>query len=320
LSFTVPSSAAMKVPDVVGVREVVPTAAAGLLESPSVAAAKFADLLTVGAKSPYAGLFAVTPEVSKLQNDLADSHAIAGSHEILSVTDTFTVNAPPAAFRTASGDVLAFFTLTDANLMRPQYGAMWPVGQNTAAFSTPNQLYRNALTTTLLYQVALAIPAKKERRSRRSASPANWWTPAATEHYNDINNKANSTRNSKLIATIEGGNLVRESQAGYTIDQYAKAKPAGTFTYTKPVIGAPQFGSYPMRFVTSSWISDNAKYRHLGLWERETAGSRWMMTFAAGVPTTVKLPDLTGIRPATKADDTKLAVAPQFAATAWRRT
>jgi len=60
--------------------------------------------------------------------------------------------------------VLAFFTLTDANLMRPRYGAMWPVGQNTAAFSTPNQLYRNALTTTLLYQVALAIPAKKDAK------------------------------------------------------------------------------------------------------------------------------------------------------------
>jgi hypothetical protein len=138
---------------------------------------------------------------------------------------------------------------------------------------------------------------------------------AVIKHYTDVNNKANSTRNSKLIATIEAGNLVRESQAGYTIDQFAKAKPTGAFTYTKPVIGAPQSGSYPMRFVSSSGISDNAKYRHLGLWERETAGSPWMMTFAAGVPTTVKLPDLTGIRPATKADDTRLAVAPQFAAT-----
>lgn len=138
---------------------------------------------------------------------------------------------------------------------------------------------------------------------------------AVIKHYNEVNNKANSTRNSKLIATIEGGNLVRESQAGYAIDQYAKAKPITAFTYTKPVIGAPQSGSYPMRFVSSSGISDNTKYRHLGLWERETAGSPWMMTFAAGVPATVKLPDLTGIRPATKVDDTKLAVAPQFAAT-----
>ncbi|WP_134115975.1 hypothetical protein [Kribbella kalugense] len=138
---------------------------------------------------------------------------------------------------------------------------------------------------------------------------------AVIKHYNDVNNKANSTRNSKLIATIEGGNLVRESQAGYTIDQYAKAKPMTAFTYTKSVIGAPEFGSYPMRFVSSSGISDNPKYRHVGLWERETAGSPWMLTFAAGVPTTVKLPDLTGVRPATKADDTRLAVAPQLAAT-----
>jgi hypothetical protein len=70
-----------------------------------------------------------------------------------------------------------------------------------------------------------------------------------------------------------------------------------------------------MRFVSSSGISDNPKYRHVGLWERQTAGSPWMMTFAAGVPATVKLPDLTGIRPATKTDDTRLAAAPQLAAT-----
>ncbi len=51
------------------------------------------------------------------------------------------------------------------------------------------------------------------------------------------------------------------------------------------------------------------------MWERATAGSPWMITFAAGVPTTVKVPDFTGLRAATKADDTKLAAAPQVAAT-----
>ncbi|WP_130385589.1 hypothetical protein [Kribbella sp. VKM Ac-2569] len=139
---------------------------------------------------------------------------------------------------------------------------------------------------------------------------------AVIKHYNVVNNKANSTRNRNLIATIEGGDLVRESQAGYTIDQAAKAKPDAAFTYTNSVIGAPQFGGYPMRFVSSSGISDNKAYRHLGVWERVSAGSPWMLRFAAGVKTTVKLPDLIGLRPAGKADNTKLAAAPQAAATA----
>ncbi|WP_410791944.1 hypothetical protein [Kribbella sp. C-35] len=135
------------------------------------------------------------------------------------------------------------------------------------------------------------------------------------KHYNVVNNKANSIRDDKLIATVEGGNLVRESQAGYEIDRVAKDKPTGPFVYTNPVIGAPQSASYPMRFVSNSGISTNKAYRHLGVWERATAGSPWMITFAAGVKTTVKLPDVTGLRAATKSDDTKLAAAPQVAAT-----
>jgi hypothetical protein len=138
---------------------------------------------------------------------------------------------------------------------------------------------------------------------------------AVIKHYNVVNNKANGTRDSKLIATVEGGNLLRESEAGYTIERATKAKPVPTFTYLKPVIGAPQTSSYPMNFVSSSAISDNKEYRHLGLWHRETAGSPWMLNFAAGVKTSVALPDLTRLRPATKADDTRLAAAPQAAAT-----
>ncbi|MGW6194978.1 hypothetical protein ACWF0M_02415 [Kribbella sp. NPDC055110] len=138
---------------------------------------------------------------------------------------------------------------------------------------------------------------------------------AVIKQYNAVNNKANSTRDDKLIATVEGGNLVRESQAGYEIDRVAKDKPTGPFVYTSPVIGAPQSAGYPMRFVSNSGISTDKAYRHLGVWERETAGSPWLITFAAGVKTTVKLPDFTGIRAATKADDTRLAAAPQVAAT-----
>jgi len=138
---------------------------------------------------------------------------------------------------------------------------------------------------------------------------------AVIKHYNVVNNKANSVRDDKLIATVEGGNLVRESQAGFVIDRVAKDRPTAPFVYTNLVIGAPQSASYPMRFVSNSGISTNKAYRHLGVWERETAGSPWMITFAAGVPATVKLPNVTGLRAATKSDDTRLAAAPQVAAT-----
>lgn len=168
MTFDVPPSAGAKVPAVGGVREIAPTAADGLVKSPSAGAAKVAELLTLGAKSQSAGLFTPAPEFSKLLKNLADDQAWVAKQggQILSITDTFTVNAPPTAFRTASGEVLAFFTLTDANVMRPRFGAMWPVGQDTAAFSPPNHLYRNALTTTRLHQVAIAIPSEKGAKIR----------------------------------------------------------------------------------------------------------------------------------------------------------
>ncbi|WP_350276050.1 hypothetical protein [Kribbella sp. HUAS MG21] len=166
LSYSVPPSAGASLPELTGVREVAPSSALELAESPAGAAAKLAELLTVGTKSANARLFAPTPELTKLLKNLADSHAVDPSGLILAVTDTFTVNSAPVAFRTTNGEVLAFATLTDENVMRPRFGAMWPVGQNTAAFSTPNHLYRNALTTTSVHQFALAIPMRKDARIR----------------------------------------------------------------------------------------------------------------------------------------------------------
>lgn len=135
---------------------------------------------------------------------------------------------------------------------------------------------------------------------------------AIVKHYNEVNNAANRRRDDKLIATVEGGNLVRESKAGYTISR-ALDKPGKNlikpFTYTNPSILAPTYGSYPMQFVVSAGISDTKDYRYLGMWERTSAGSPWMLTFAAAPKTTVKLPDLQGLRPATAADAKKLTPA-----------
>lgn len=142
---------------------------------------------------------------------------------------------------------------------------------------------------------------------------------AVIKHYNEINNAANRKRDDKLIATVEGGSLLRQSQAGYTISRTvdkAGKNLYAPFTYTDPVIGAPSVNAYPMRFVSAAGISGNKEYRHLGVWERKTAGSPWLLTFAAGPKATVKLPDLADLRTTTKADNAKLVAAPQAAAAA----
>lgn len=137
---------------------------------------------------------------------------------------------------------------------------------------------------------------------------------AVITHYNQVNNKANSTLDGNLLATVEGGALLRQSQAWFEIARASKAKPGATYSYTSPVIGSPQYGSYPMRFVSSAGFSGDKEYRHLGVWERATAGSPWLLTFATAVKSTVKIPDLTGLRVATRADDAKLASPTQAAA------
>ncbi|MGW6281710.1 hypothetical protein [Kribbella sp. NPDC055071] len=143
---------------------------------------------------------------------------------------------------------------------------------------------------------------------------------AVVKHYNEVNNEANRRRDDKMIATVEGGNLVRESQAGYTIsralDKSGKnlIKP---FTYTTPTILAPSYGAYPMQFVVSAGISDTKDYRYLGLWERASAGSPWMLVFAAAPKTTVKFPELKGLRPVNKTNAAGLTATPAVAATAF---
>jgi hypothetical protein len=164
-----------------------------------------------------------------------------------------------------------------------------------------------------------AIPQRDTVASLTRPAISNESAAAVVKHYNEVNNTANRRRDDKLIATIEGGTVVRESQAGYTIsrvlDKSGKdlVKP---FTYTKPVVGAPEYGTYPMHFVVSAGLSDTKDYRYLGVWERTTAGSPWMLTFAADPPAAAKVPDITGLRTVTNAGAKRLAAAPQAAATA----
>jgi hypothetical protein len=208
-----------------------------------------------------------------------------------------------------------------------QYAPQQPGLQSPAPHQPPHQqspagpLRRGVAVTAVLALVSgcSAIPEPNTVETLTRPAVTSETAAAVIKHYNEVNNAANRRRDAKLIATVEGGNLLRQSQAGFTIsralDKAGKDlnKP---FTYNKPVIGAPSFGSYPMRFLSSAEISGNKEYKHLGVWERKTAGSPWLLTFAAGTKATEKLPDLNGVRTATKADDAKLVAAPQAAATA----
>ncbi|MGC4937142.1 hypothetical protein [Kribbella sp. DT2] len=140
---------------------------------------------------------------------------------------------------------------------------------------------------------------------------------AVVQKYNDVNNQANLARNAKLSETIEADPTLAMTRAGYQVglktDEAGKDK-VKPFTYTEPVVGAPQYGAYPMRFVVASGISTSPDSKQLGVWERTTAGDPWVLKYSVYPSTTVKLPPLEGLRAPTKTDMDKLASLPQSAA------
>ncbi|WP_327634948.1 hypothetical protein OHB24_33820 [Kribbella sp. NBC_00482] len=142
---------------------------------------------------------------------------------------------------------------------------------------------------------------------------------AAIKRYDEVSNAAAKRRDEKLIATVETGDLLRLTQAGYRIermlDKAGKRIPAPT-THVKPSVGVPSFGGYPMRFVASAGLSAYKDYQVLDLWERKSAGEPWLITHQVSPEKKVKLPPLQGLRPVTSADNAKLAVSPAAAADA----
>ncbi|MFK4083045.1 hypothetical protein ACI2LF_02985 [Kribbella sp. NPDC020789] len=145
---------------------------------------------------------------------------------------------------------------------------------------------------------------------------------AVVTKYNELNNKANATRDDKLAATIESQPTLAQTLAGFRIGRKldptgkAKEKP---FTFTDPVVGAPEFAAYPMRFVVTSGVSGSADTRQLGVWERESAGAPWLLTHSVYPGQSIDLPAMEGVRTPSRADIAGLAthptaVAPKLAA------
>ncbi|WP_432884012.1 hypothetical protein ACQPYH_43010 [Kribbella sp. CA-245084] len=136
---------------------------------------------------------------------------------------------------------------------------------------------------------------------------------AVVQRYNQLNNQANQTRDAKLSATIEGNPTLAQTQAGFVIGR--KLDAAGKdvskpFSYTDPEIGAPQFASYPMRFVVSSGVSNAPGNRQLGVWQRENAGSPWLLTHSVYPPKGAELPSVDGMRTPDKSALSKLQTQP----------
>jgi hypothetical protein len=163
------------------------------------------------------------------------------------------------------------------------------------------------------------LPARNSEAAPESR-PAVTLADAQTvvQHYNQINNRANQARDANLSATIEADPTLAQTRAGFLIGRKLDApgkdkdKP---FTYTDPQIGAPEFGSYPMRFVVSSGVSNAPGSRQLGVWQRQTAGAPWLLTYSVYPSKTMKLPPLDGLRTPAMADLDKLAGLPTAAGT-----
>ncbi|NIK55772.1 hypothetical protein [Kribbella shirazensis] len=140
---------------------------------------------------------------------------------------------------------------------------------------------------------------------------------AVVQRYNEINNRANQTRDAKLAETIEGNPTLAQTQAGFLIGRKLDAagkEVSKPFSYTDPEIGAPQFTAYPMRFVVSSGVSDAPGSRQLGVWQRDSAGSPWKLTHSVYPSKSVEPPSVDGLRTPETADLNKLQAQPEAVA------
>ena len=164
--------------------------------------------------------------------------------------------------------------------------------------------------------------ARTPSRALTRPAVSNEAAAAVVKHYNEVNNAANRRRDDKLIATIEGGNLssARARPATRSAERWTSRQGPDQAVHVHQARGrGAAVRHYPMRFVV---LRGHLRHQGLpppGVWERKTAGSPWMLTFAAAPPTAAKVPDITGLRAVTNADAKRLAAAPQAAATGTRR-
>ncbi|MFC0624749.1 hypothetical protein [Kribbella deserti] len=163
-----------------------------------------------------------------------------------------------------------------------------------------------ALGTTILMLSATSCAAVAERDTVTALSrPATTAEAGRAEvrRYLDVFASANRTRDEALITTVEGGPLLAQTRASFQIGKALRKPVLPPFSYTRPLIAAPDHTGYPMRFVVSSGVSTDQKIRQLGVWHRQNAGSPWLLTHSVRPAAVMPIPDLAGLRVPSPADN-----------------
>ncbi|HET6737770.1 MAG TPA: hypothetical protein VFH76_02515, partial [Kribbella sp.] len=256
------------------------------------------------AKSPVL-IGAGAPHRSEARHDEATDNAPEPSTR---ATHTTSSNTPRATAPGTAGPA----GVTKAEETVPLAESPEFVKSDEAVRKTAALLASGAL---LLTATSCGLMPPKNSLSVPDSRPAVTLADAQTvvQHYNQVNNQANQTRDAKLAATIEGTPTLTQTQAGFVIGRKLDAagkQVSKPFSYTDPEIGAPQFTSYPMRFVVSSGVSDDPASRQLGVWQRASAGSPWLLTHSVYPTKSVTVPSVDGLRTPDTADLNKLRAQP----------
>ncbi|MET9273170.1 hypothetical protein [Kribbella sp. NPDC003557] len=154
----------VKLPPLKGLRPLTAADGAKLAASPEAAGKALAGYLNAGTKSSHVALFAPSPDITSVLNELAAARTNLSRDpkSYRAVIDTFTLSGTPAAFLTTSGEALVFLSLTEEFQVQvgPDIAISWGPGSRASAFSPPTREYDSALTSTVLHQFALAVPRR----------------------------------------------------------------------------------------------------------------------------------------------------------------
>ena len=107
---------------------------------------------------------------------------------------------------------------------------------------------------------------------------------ALMKNYDAVNNKANAKRDSKLMATVEDGDLIVKSLGGYSMDgRLGDKTPYKPFTHPKPIAFGQPAGAYPRAFFVYSKVSWGAKANVVNVFRRADAAAPWKSVMSGSV-------------------------------------
>jgi len=125
------------------------------------------------------------------------------------------------------------------------------------------------------------LPTQKAETPPELAMITQAQAVALMKNAGTLNNKANAKRDSKLEATVEGGDLIVMDVASYSMSRRLGDKsPSKPFTHPKPIAFVPTAGAYPRAFFVYSKVSWDAKTNVLNVFPRADAAAPWKKVIA----------------------------------------